>query len=314
MTINGTADPWITRNILSEDFEGRWMKEWTTEDGITAGGLDTWGTTLYRKHAGDKSAYCAGSDGGVVLFEDFDEGGFLPADWSVSSHAVYTYPWAVKNTGYQGCGGTDYLVATRSDRGVGFNNTELLYTSGPANASSFENLTLSFYVEYDYKDGDEHLKVLYADAKTYPNWTVLDTYSADTLGYQSYDLSAMDGEDKVYLGFEYHGTDDGYATIDDVLLGGDKVDHDTQMRADMYIATGDMTGLTSVNLTYEHWIDSEDDVDELHAMYRTSASSPWQTLTDHSGAGKKWTSVSVSVPVNATHIGFRFTSDDANVS
>jgi PKD repeat protein len=314
VTINGTAVASISREVLSEDFEGRWLEEWTTEDGITQGGLDTWGSSMYRKDAGNKSAYSAGSDAGIVLFEDFDEGGFLPADWSTSSLGVYTYPWAVKNSGYQGCGGEDYLVATRSDRGASFNNTERLYTNSPANASSFEDLELRFYVDYDYNDGDEYLKVLYADGDTYPNWTVLDTYTSDTFGYQSYDLTSMDGEDAVYLGFEYHGTEDLYATIDDVLLAGSKFAYDPHMKADLYIATGSLSTFDNVTLTYDYWIDSETDVDELHAMFRTSTSSSWQYLSNHSGAGKTWTQVSVTVPSNASHIGFRFQSDGVNES
>jgi len=146
------------------------------------------------------------------------------------------------------------------------------------------------------------------------SWSVLDTLTADTFGYQSYDLSSQDGEDKVYLGFEYHGTEDRYATIDDVLLAGNKAVHDRLMKADMYIATGNMSAYDNVTLTYDHWIDSEQGVDELVSMYRTSSSTPWQVLANHSGSGKAWTNVEVEVPVNASHIGFRFTSDDANVS
>ena len=314
VTVNGTAEPSISRLVMQEDFEGRWLEEWTTEDGRTEGGLDTWGTSMYRKDAGDKSAYCAGSDGGIILFEDFDEGGFMPAGWSSDSLDLYKYPWAIQNSGYQGCGGTDYLVATRSDRGAGFNNTERLYTRDFGNASSFEDLVLRFYVEYDWGDGDEYLKVLYANGSTYPTWSVLDNLTSDTFGYVSYDLSSQDGEDKVYLGFEYHGTEDLYATIDDVLLAGTKAVYDAEMKADMYIATGNLTKYDNVTLTYDHWIDSELGVDELASMFRTSSSSPWQFLANHSGAGKAWTEVKVEVPVNASDIGFRFVSDDANVS
>jgi hypothetical protein len=314
VTVNGTADPSVSSRVLYEDFEGRWLEEWTTEDGTTQGGLDTWGTSLLRADGGDKSAYCAGSDGGVVLFEDFDEKGFMPADWSSKSLAIYQYPWAVKNSGYQGSGGTDYVVATRSDRGAGFNNTELLYMNGAANASSFEDLVLRFYVDYDWGDGDEYLKVLYADGATYPNWTVLDTYTSDTFGYKSYDLSTLDGEDRVYLAFEYHGTDDQYAAIDDVLLTGNKPQHDPLMKADMYIATGGLGGYDNATLTYDYWIDSEQGVDVLSPMFRTSSTSPWQLLANHSGAGKAWNETTVDVPVNATHIGFRFYSDDSNES
>ncbi len=312
--VNGTASTHVERPVLSEDFEGRWLEEWTTEDAETSGGLDTWGTSMNRMDAGDKSAYCAGSDAGIVLFEDFDEGGFMPAQWSSTSLATYQYPWAVKNSGYQGCGGTDYLVATRSDRGAGFNNTERLYMNSPVNASSFENLVLRFYVEYDWKDGDEYLRVLYAKGTSHPNWTVLDTLTADTFGYQSYDLSALDNEREVYLAFEYHGTEDLYATIDDVLLAGEKNVYDGNMKADMYIATGGLSDYDHVNMSYDFWVDSEAGVDILSSVYRTSSSGPWKFLANHSGAGKAWTPVEVTVPTNATHVGFRFISDGANVS
>jgi len=315
VTVNGTADASVSREVLSEDFEGRWLEEWTTEDLLNEGGSDTWGVAMNRQDAGERSAYCAGSDAGMVAFEDFDENGFLPAEWSTKSlGGTYQLPWAVKNSGYQGCGGSDYLVAARSNGGGGFNVTELVYTSAPPNATMFENLVLRFYVEYDWKDGDEYVRVLLSNASTYPNWTVVDTYTKDTFGYQAYDLSSQDGEARVYLGFEYHGTDDYYVTIDDVVLAGDKGSHDPMMKADLYTATGDLSGYDSVVLSYSYWVDTEAGVDLLMPMYRTSSSAPWQVLTSHSGAGRAWTDETVEVPTNATHVGFRFLSDAANQS
>ena len=315
VTVNGTLTPSIAREVLSEDFEGRWLEEWTTVDLLTEGGSDTWGVSLNRHNAGEKSAYCAGSDAGMVTFEDFDEKGFLPAEWSSKSlGASYQSPFAAKSSGYLGCGGSDYLVAARSDGGSGFNVTELLYTSSPPNATMFENLVLRFYIEYDWKDGDEYVKVLCSNASTYPNWTVVDTYTKDTFGYQAYDLSSQDGEAQVYLGFEYHGTNDYYVTVDDVALAGDKGNHDPMMKADLYTATGDLTGYDSVVLYYSHWVDTEAGVDQLMPMYRTSSSAPWQALANHSGAGQAWTDESVDVPTNATHVGFRFLSDAVNQS
>jgi PKD repeat protein len=47
-------------------------------------------------------------------------------------------------------------------------------------------------------------------------------------------------------------------------------------------------------------------------MYRSSSSGPWVLLSNHTGALKTWTETTVEVPNNATHVGFRFSSDGAN--
>ncbi len=313
VTINGTATGSIPRVIIEEDFEGRWMYGWDLEDADSRAGEDHWGISTVRTNGGDRSAWCAASDAGMVLYEGF-ENGSAPTGWSTASLGPDAHPFTFVNTGYQGCGGVDYLAACDSDRGAGTNMTERFYTSTPANASNFENLTLRFYVSYDHYGGDEHVKVLYANASTYPNYTALDTYTADTFGYQTYDLSSQDGEAEVYLAFEYHGTADRFVTLDDIMLAGDKSWYDPYMKADLYIDVPDLSTYDTVNLTYNHWLDSENGTDFLHAMYRTSSTGAWMMLANHSGPDRSWTESWVEVPTNASHVGFRFSSDITNSS
>lgn len=45
--------------VLSEDFEDGWDENWSATDYNTDAGLDYWGTTGYREHAGSASAWCA---------------------------------------------------------------------------------------------------------------------------------------------------------------------------------------------------------------------------------------------------------------
>ncbi len=313
VTINGTATGSIPREVLSEDFEGRWTSVWKSEDTDATGGEDTWGVSLSRTRNGDKSAWAAASDGGIVLYQGF-EGASAPSGWATTSLGPDKHPFTFVNTGYQGAGGSDYLAVADSNRGAGTNMTERLHTSTPANASGWENLTLRFYISYDHFDGDEYVSVQYANASTYPNYTTLVTYTADTFGYQAMDLSSQDGEDEVYLAFEYHGTSDRFVTLDDILLAGAKPCHDPYMEADLYIATGNLSTYDTVTLTYDHWVDSENGTDYLYAMYRSSSSGPWVLLSNHTGALRTWTETTVEVPNNATHVGFRFSADGANCS
>jgi len=313
VTINGTATGSIPREVLSEDFEGRWTSVWNTEDTDAAGGRDTWGVSTTRMRNGEKSAWAAASDGGIVLYQGF-ESASTPTDWATTSLGPDKYPFTFVNTGYQGAGGSDYIAVADSNRGAGTNMTERLHTSTPVNASNFENLTLRFYISYDHFDGDEYVSVQFANASTYPNYTTLVTYSADTFGYQAIDLSAQDGEEAVYLAFEYHGTADRYVTLDDILLAGDKPRYDPNMGADLYIASGNLSGYDTVTLTYDHWVDTENGTDLLYAMYRSSSTGPWVLLSNHTGALRTWTETTVEVPNNATHVGFRFFSDGANSS
>ena len=308
VTFAGTATAAIAHQVLKEDFEGPWASIWTKEDKVSASGADFWGWSTERVHAGMKSVWCAASDGGVVYSEDFNHGGSLPGGWKASSDGPSTYPFTSVNAGYRGCGGTDYLVVADSNRGAGTNVTERLYMSTPFNASDFTGLQLRLYLDYDNYGGDEYAEVLVANSTTYPVFATLSKFTADAFGIRSIDLSSQDGEAEVYLGLRYHGTVDRYMAVDDVTVLGARAEYDDDMQADLY-RTISVGAYDNVTLDYDYWIESEDGVDTLSAMYRTSTAAPWVLLTNHSGDDGGWNHVTVEVPTNATHIGLRFASN-----
>ena len=307
VTLEGNCTDRIGRVILTEDFEGPWNKNWVNVDANTISGLDTWGDATYRRNAGNRSVWCAGSDAGVAFFEDFN-GGSVPTGWTTYSPGEDTYPWSVTNSGYNGTGTHDHVAVANSNRGAGTNITEWLYMTTPFNASAFTDLELRFYLEYDYWNGSEYGEVLYATGSTYPTFTNITNQTSDTYGYESYDISALDGEDEVYLAFLYHGTEDRYMVVDDVLVVGEKTKYDQNVSANLY-KQAPCSGYDNVTLEYYYWLESETDNDGLWSMYWSSTDSAWRSLQWHTGSVKQWTKVTVEVPQNATYIGFLFYSD-----
>ena len=308
VTLEGNCTERIGRVILQEDFEGPWNRSWVNTDVSSSSGHDTWGNATYRVNAGNRSVWCAGSDHGVAFFEDFNHGGSTPSGWTMYSAGSDTYPWTMVNSGYYGCGGSDYAAVADSDQGAGTNITEWLYMTTPFNASAFTGLELRFYAEYDYYDGEEYGEALYATGSTYPTFTSIANYTSDTYGYKQYDISSLDGEEEIYIAFRYHGTDDWHMVVDDVLVVGDKDSYDHNMSANLYTSAS-CAGYDNVTLEYYFWLESENNKDGLYSMYWSSTDSKWFSLKWHTGSIKKWTKVSVEVPTNATYIGFLFSSD-----
>ncbi|MCK4970683.1 MAG: hypothetical protein KAS77_09155, partial [Thermoplasmata archaeon] len=286
VTLEGNCSDSIGRVILQEDFEGPWNKTWVNLDADSDSGDDTWGNTTYRVNKGNRSLWCAGSDHGIAFFEDFNHGGSTPTSWTTYTAGEDTYPWTMVNSGYWGCGGSDYVAVADSDRGAGTNITEWLYMTTPFNASAFSGLELRFYVEYDYYDGSEYGQVMYATGSSYPTFTAIANYTSDTLGYKKYDISSLDGEEEIYLAFRYHGTDDWCMVVDDVLVVGDKDNYDHNMSANLY-TSANCSGYDDVTLEYYYWLESENNNDGLWSMYWSSTDSKWLGLKWHTGSGKK---------------------------
>jgi PKD repeat protein len=307
--INGTATSNISRVVFEDDFEGPWSRYWTFLDDNASSGKDFWGNSTERVNSGERSLWASGSDQGMAYFQDFNNGATIPSGWATYSNGPNTYPFAVVNTGYKGCNSYDYVAVANSNRGAGTNITEWLYMTTPLNASSFSNLTFRFYIEYDYYGGDEYANVLFANGSTYPTFSSLANYTADTFGYIDLDLSSQDGEGALYLAFLYHGTNDRHMVVDDVMVAGDKDNHDMNMLSYLY---RDVSGISSYNnatLEYDYWLASEKNVDKLQVVYRTSATGSWSVIKEHSGLEKSWKTVAIKVPTNASHLGFRFVSD-----
>ena len=313
VTIEGTADPYVPQLVRDEDFESAWKDYWTREDKDAGSGTDTWGWSGSRAHAGARSVWCAGGDQGTVYAQTFDSSGGTPSGWRVASDGPNQFPFTFVNTGYRGCGGSDYMALANGNRGAGTNMTERLYMSSPFDARGWTGLQLRFYLDYDYYDGDEYAEVMYANGSTYPTFTSAGTWTADSFGTRAVDLSSQDGERQVYIAFRYHASADRYMAIDDLVVSGLREEYDTDMLSNLFLSNLDLAGYDNVTLEYAYWTDTEQGVDVLSAMYRESASATWKLLSNHSGDSDGWAGAELMVPTNATQLGFRFVSNGSVV-
>jgi len=312
--LGGKVSDRIIRSVFSEDFEV-WDTSagWNIKD-VTKSGRDYngWATSNHRSGGGERAAWCSASDDGMVYTEDFN-GGWLPSGWTVSSTGPNQYPFARSNSLARGCNGRDYVAVANSARGAGTNITEMLFMNVPVIASSHGNLTLSFYIDYDCNSMDEYAEVVYANGTTYPTFSSLVKYTSDTLGYRQLDLSFMDGEPKVFIGFVYHGTNDLYMAVDDVTLSGNKTTYDCDTNAYFEKSVGDISGMDGASLSYSYYLDSESVADYLLTYYRTAAGGAMFPLDNRTGRGLCWNETTLEVPLNATIVGFLFHSDGSGV-
>lgn len=309
ITISGNADNKIGRTIFKEGFEGPFTPTFIGDSNILSGS-DYWNLSTTKNNKGERSAWAAGSDRGIVFQEDFNHGGSTPPGWSTYSEGPSYYPFFFTNTGYNGCGDSDYVAVANSDHSYSTDITEWLYTSTPFSPDNHKSLTLRFYIDYNYYSYDEYAQVLYATASSYPTFSNLATYTSDTKGYKQIEISSLDSESKIYLAFRYHGTYDWYMVVDDVLITGDKDTYDNDMDCYMDWNVGDLSGFDYLNLSYSYWLDSESNHDYLFVEYYTT-DSKWFTTDSHSGKSNGWVSNTISIPKNTTYIGFGFTSDSS---
>ncbi|MDI6917593.1 MAG: hypothetical protein QMC80_07330, partial [Thermoplasmatales archaeon] len=106
----------------------------------------------------------------------------------------------------------------------------------------------------------------------------------------------------------YAGSWSGYCA--DVGDTGANHKYDNNMISVMW-RTFDISGYSSATLKYHYWLDCEAYCDKLEVLYY--ASSQWQTAKSYSGnyGSNGWVYDSISVPVSATGVKFRFSSDSS---
>ncbi|MCK4971097.1 MAG: hypothetical protein KAS77_11230, partial [Thermoplasmata archaeon] len=207
-------------------------------------------------------------------------------------------------SGYRGAAQGDRLAVVTSE---GMDVTEWL-RARVVDCSNFGNLSLSFYLDYQAGSGDGWGRVMWSNWSTFPSFTLLDQFTTDTLGWQTYDLSVLDGEHHGYLAFVYHGTDDLYMAVDDVTLAGDKMAYDAGMHSDAnrYFRAPD--DYDKAQLEFQYWLESQQGMDMLQVTYYTLATRQWVTLWSISGGAGQWRTGRVDLPINASAIGFVFMS------
>jgi hypothetical protein len=310
LRISGTAKENINITVINENFETTFPKGWILGDNNPNSGLDYWGNTTYRSSSGLKSGWC-GANQVPIFFEDFDSYTKFQSNWIRNSeNTTYRQPWNLTNKNYSFVyNGSDYGVVCNSNQSQ--NITELMYSRYGFNTSDYSSISLEFLLEFNKSNSNDYAQVLYANDTTYPNFTVLSTWTDDTWGLQRLDLTAAAGEDSIYLGFKYHGENGNYMFIDDIKvtrnISLNNYDNDmfSFMNHEVNLTRFDIT-----HLTYDYWLDTENNSDILSVLFKSN--NTWSILENHSGTHSGWKTKSVIIPNNATEIGFWFLSNGVN--
>lgn len=312
VNISGKATNTMWTVVLREDFEGAWPGGWTVGDSTPGAGEDYWGAVSTRSYSGTSSAWSAqfGEHHEVAYSQDFDTAGILPGGWTLISNGPDSHPWEMVLES-----GSDFIAECDSSAaGPGTDISEWLQMTTGFDATSYDSLNLTFYLDYAYKDGDEYASVLYSTSPDYPAFTGLQTWPSTVQGSQDVDLSAALGDPEVYLAFLYHATDDLYMRVDDVQVIGGQLNENRQLydnEMDAYMEHDvDLSMYTEATLVYNYWLDSEISSDQLYVSYYDGT---WNYIDPHSGDSGGWQGSSVQIPVTATKIGFQFHSDGGTV-
>jgi hypothetical protein len=311
VSISGTASTVADILTFSDNFEGGLSSDWIVFDSNGNNGFDYWGDTTYRSYDGSSSVWCAGegTNRRVIYSQNFNDAGYIPSGWETQSDGPNSHPWDMRLDS-----GIDYRAEANSfEAGPGTDITEWLFMSLGFSAISYTNLQLQFYLDYNYYNGDEFAQVLYATDASYPMFYSLGSWVADTTGTQNLDLSAADGASQVYLAFRYHGTYDWYMRIDDITVSGDypnsySHNYDDYMDAFMCYPVSLSDGI-SAHLSYKYWLNCEIGFDYLSVAYYEGGL--WNFIDSHTGNSGGWQSSTVSVPISAEYVGFRFHSDSS---
>lgn len=309
VTFKGNSSKSLALPLLSEDFEGNFPGDWVVGDNNASSGEDYWGNSTNRVLNGSWSGYCVGHKE-PVYYQDFNNGGNLPADWSTQSEGPDDYSWFCHNDDYPYLyGGSDYgMVSSSYLAGSGTDITEWLYMNQGFDASDYEYLVLEFQMAFLEYDDDEYVMVLFSNQSTYPTFTILDEWSSTEYGKQTVNLSDAGGDSQVFIAFIYHGTYDNYVIIDDVTVTADRLgEYEIGMDAFMYRDI-DLTGFDYANLTYDFWLDCENQFDALYLIYNSGGN--WHYVNGVTGNWQNsWWHTWYNIPTTATKVGFYFYSD-----
>ena len=307
--MKGNSSISVTETILEESFEGSFPGDWIVGDSNASSGQDYWSNSSVKASNGSWSGYCAGYKE-PVYYEDFNHGGNLPPGWITQSNGPDNYPWFSHNDDVPYLYGTDDygMVVSSYAAGPGKDITEWFAMSQSFDTSEYSFLQLDFQIAFLDYDGDEFIEVLYANGSSYPNFNSLGYWTTSTYGRKSINLSSAAGESDVYLAFKYHGTYDNYVIIDDVIVTSDiSGKYEVGMDSYMYMNVS-LSNYDYVNLTYDFWLDCENQIDALYLMYFSGGN--WHYVNGLTGNWQNsWWHTWYNLPTTTTKVGFYFYSD-----
>jgi len=307
--IQGNSSISVTETILEENFEGSFPGDWVVGDSNASSGLDFWSNSSDKASNGSWSGYCAGYKE-PVFYEDFNHDGNIPQGWATFSEGPDNFPWFSHNDDVPYLyGSDDYGMVVSSDgAGPGTDITEWIYTTQSFDTSDYIYLQLDFQMAFLDYDGDESFSVLYANSSSYPTFTTVKQWTNTEYGKKSINISETAGDSQVYLAFVYHGTYDNYVVIDDVVVTSDTTGkYEVGMDSFMYMNVS-LSNYDYVNLTYDFWLDCENQFDALYLIYFSGGN--WHYVNGFTGNWQNsWWYTWYNLPTTATKVGFYFYSD-----
>jgi hypothetical protein len=232
-----------------------------------------------------------------VYAEDFNHEGNMPSGWALYSAGPDAHNWTIElRTNCR----KDYWAECNSYKaGHGTDITEWLYMTEGFNAIGYSSLDLEFYSYYWAYDGDEYAQILYTTSQSYPNFTILETWTlpaySDGEQHHHINLTAAAGDPDVRLAFVYHGTWDWYVQIDNIVVYGLKTLDEVAVRID----DGDWN-ITTGTTSWTHNWNTNAYPDGNHAI----------TARAQYGTAYAETSINVVVCNNLIHIDQFFASDN----
>ena len=274
----------VSASSFTEDFEGAFPSGngWTVWDSNSNGGYDYWDDTPYRNNGGSKSGWCAdigSQDDYTIIFTENFEGAFPSENWLLgdwNSNSGYDYWGDVSCKSYNG-----YWSGWCSDSGdqsdcMNYDNymSSYMVRKYSIDASSWDSAAFSFYTWYNTESGYDYMQVI-ASGDGGSNWYLIgDKFEGSSNGWEYHTLSVPSQylTSQFKIGFYFYSdssiTYEG-AYVDDITL--QKIESRSNLNIHQYddnmdaymMKQVDLRAYTSVNLSYDYWVDVEDFYDYL---------------------------------------------------
>ena len=257
---------------FTEDFEGGAMgPNWMALDTDAQNDADSWDISSARSHAGASSLWCA------QIGDNSELGG------TNAANAAYD-------------NGMDAVV-WRELNSTGLRN--------------FSTITFSFWYWLDSEQGLDFFSAMYYSAG---QWNALNSLDGNSRGWLF--LSFALPNTTTAVGFRFT-TDTSWVQegvyVDDVRFVASRAEPNTVWRTYDVWMNSTMTRAVSISqfatasLEYSYWLATDSPNDSLEAMYLVGSN--WSYVDRHSGNTSGWQSSNISIPVDATRIGFRFITE-----
>lgn len=311
--------------VTSDDFEKAFPgSNWTVADVDPANGTDTWGASGNRTYGGNGSVWSATVGSQTTDLVPLDEGfeGTPGANWtfqdtdtnngadywgtdSLFAHSGSKSLW-LGAVGTQP-NGTSNLISRRYDDNMD------AYAFYSVDLRSYGTLTLEFYYLYDLESCCDFFYAGYDDGGW--TWTLSGITGNNHLSTWNF-VSMSVPSSATAVGF-YVSTDGSVVYqgvyVDDVRLYGQRVDlntvlrtYDTGMNATMVRGVA-VDAYAAAHVDYRYWLAVDSGNDVLEAGYAVAGNWTWANRHNTSSSG--WQIGTFTVPLNATLIGFRFSSN-----